>query len=113
MKLHRIEFARLVRDGGERRIVRNADHLEALGMPRDAVAVAHPDRILAAHLPNPVEQRGLAHDFDFGAAEFAVMAALHLSAELGGHRLLSVADAEHRYAGLENRLRGARGNVFS
>ena len=38
---------------------------------------------------------------DLGAAELAVMAALDLAAELLRHRLLAVADAEHRHAGVE------------
>ena len=36
------------------------------------------------------------------------MAALDLAAELLGHRLLAVADAEDRHAGLEDGLRRAR-----
>ncbi len=45
-----------------------------------------------------------ADDFHFGAAEFAVMAALDLAAELRRHRLLAVADAEHRHAGVVDRF---------
>ena len=44
---------------------------------------------------------------DLGAAELAVMAALDLAAELLRHRLLAVADAEHRHAGVD-RSRAAR-----
>ena len=44
---------------------------------------------------------------DIGAAEFAVMAALDLTAELGGHGHLAIADAEHGNAGIEDRLRRA------
>ena len=44
----------------------------------------------------------------FGAAEFAMMAALDLAAELGRHRLFAVADAEHRHAGLIDRRRRER-----
>ncbi len=39
------------------------------------------------------------------------MAAFDLAAELGGHGHLAVADAEHRHAGLEDRLRRARGSL--
>ena len=46
-------------------------------------------------------------DLDIGAAEFAVMAALDRAAELRRHGHLAVADAEHRDAGGEDRLRGA------
>ena len=45
---------------------------------------------------------------DIGAAELAVVAALDLAAELGGHGHLAVADAEHGHAGIEDRLRRAR-----
>jgi hypothetical protein len=47
-------------------------------------------------------------DLDIGAAEFAVMAALDLAAELVAERLLAVADGEDRHAGIDDRLRGAR-----
>ena len=42
-------------------------------------------------------------DIEEGAAEFAVVAALDLAAELHAHGLLAVADAEHRHAGVEDR----------
>jgi hypothetical protein len=48
---------------------------------------------------------------DIGAAELAVMSALDLAAELGGHDHLAVADAEHGNAGIEDRLRRA-GRAF-
>ena len=67
---------------------------------------------LRALLPHALEQRGVLHHLDLGAAEFAVMPALDLAAELRRHRLLAVADAEHRHAGIENRLRGARRRRF-
>ncbi len=74
--------------------------------------MAHPHRIAAADLPDAViERRGLLH-LDLGAAEFAVMAALDLAAELLGHRLLAVADAEYRHAGLVDRLRRQRRAFF-
>ena len=44
----------------------------------------------------------------FGTAEFAVMAGLDLAAELLRHRLLAVADAEHRHAGVIDRRRRQR-----
>ncbi len=47
-------------------------------------------------------------DLDLGAAEFAVMPGLDLAAELLRHGLLAVADAEHRHAGLVDRLRRER-----
>ena len=71
----------------------------------DAVAVAHPDRIALADLPDAVGQRRRYRQLDLGAAELAVMAGLDLAAELMRHRLLAVADAEHRHAGLVDRHR--------
>ena len=104
-----VVFARLVLDDGERRVRRNAGHLEARRHLGDAVAVAHPDGIAFAVAPDILEQvaRRL-HHLDVGAAEFAVMAALDRAAELRRHRHLAVADAEHRHAGVEDRLRRAR-----
>ena len=55
----------------------------------------------------PSSKRALGADGDLGAAEFAVVAAFDLAAELFGHGHLAVADAEHRHAGREDRLRRA------
>src|SRR5258708_3312497 len=62
--------------------------------------MAHPHRIPLALAPYAVEQRTILGHLHLGAAELAVMAALDLAAELVRHRLLAVADAEHRQAGL-------------
>jgi hypothetical protein len=53
-----------------------------------------------------MEEGAVLGDFDFGAAELGGMAGLHLATELRGHRLLAVADAEHRYAGSPDLVRG-------
>ena len=74
----------------------------------DAVAVAHPDRIALADLPDAFGERRRLRHLDLGAAEFAVMAGLDLAAELLRHGLLAVADAEHRHAGLVDRHRRER-----
>ena len=103
-----VVFALLVLDHGERRVRRDADHLEARRHLGDAVAMAHPHRMLLAASPSALEQAARRLDLDIGAAEFAVMAALDLAAELRGHGHLAVADAEHRHAGVEDRLRRAR-----
>ena len=108
MELGGIEFTRVVGDHGDRRVRRGADDLEARGQRGDAVAVAHPHRIFLADLPDTVGQRGRARDLHFGAAELAMMAGLDLAAELDRHRLLAIADAEHRHAGLEDRRRRQR-----
>ena len=44
---------------------------KARGQRGDAVAVAHPDRIALADLPDAVEERARRLDLDIGAAEFA------------------------------------------
>ena len=104
----RIDAARLVGGDGERRVLAHRLDREALGQPRDAVAVAHPDRIALADLPDAVEERALLLDLDVGAAELGGMSALDLAAELHRRRLLAVADREDRQALLEHRLRRAR-----
>ena len=107
MELQAVEAPRLVGDDADRRIWRMADALEARRQLRDAIAVAHPD-CMAALLPDAIEERRFRDRLDLGAAVFAVMAALHLAAELRRHQLLAVADAEDRDAGLEDHLRRAR-----
>ena len=79
-----------------------------LRQPRHAVAVAHPDRIFLALLPDALEQRRVLGDQHLGAAEFAVVAGLDLAAELMRHRLLAVADAEHGDACFEQLFRRER-----
>ena len=101
-------FARLVLDHRERRVRRRAGDDKTRRHFGDAVAMAHPDRMPLAHAPGGIEQPACGLDLDIGAAELAVMAALDLAAELGGHGHLAVADAEHRNAGIEDRLRRAR-----
>ena len=103
MELGGVELALVVGDHRDRRVLRRADHAEAFRQLRHAVAVAHPDRIALALLPHALEQRRVLGHQDLGAAELAVMTALDLAAELLRHRLLAVADAEHRHAGLEDR----------
>ena len=85
-----------------------ANHAKAFWQFGHAVAVAHPDRIFLALLPHALEQRRVLGDVDFGAAEFAVMPALDLAAELLRHCLFAVADAEHRHAGFVDRQRRER-----
>ncbi len=108
MELRGVELALVVRDHGDRRVLRGADHAETLRQLGDAVAVAHPDRIALALLPHALEQRRVLGDQHLGAAELAMMPALDLAAELVRHRLLAVADAEDRHAGVEQFLGGER-----
>ena len=82
--------------------------LEALGQPRDRVAVAHPDRLLAV---DAGEQRVVGGDADVGRAVLAVVERDDVAAELVGHQLGAVADAEDGDpAGPDGRIRprGAR-----
>ena len=109
MELGGVEFAVVVADDGDRRVGRGAEHAEGRRQHGDAVAVAHPDRIFFAFAPDALEQRAVGHDLDLGAAELAMVAALDFAAELLRHRLLAVADAEHRHAGLKDRLGRQRG----
>src|SRR6202011_1601528 len=91
------------------RVRRLADDAESIRQPGDAIAVAHPHRIALALAPYAFEQTAFVDDLDFGATELAVMAALDLAAQLLRHRLLAVADTEHRNAGVVDRLGGERG----
>ncbi len=61
-----------------------------------------------AEILDAVEQARVAAGAHLGVAEFAHLARLDLAAELSGHGLHAVADAQHRHAQLEHRLRRAR-----
>ena len=104
--------ALLVLDHRERRIRRGAGHHKARRHFGDAVAMAHPHLVFAAPVPGGVEQPAVALHLDIGTAELAVVPALDLAAELGGHGHLAVADAEHGHAGIEDFLRRARRALF-
>jgi hypothetical protein len=58
------------------------------------------------------EQRGMAARAHFGITELAHQAVLDLAAELRGHGLHAVADAQHRHAELEHGLRRRRRIAF-
>ena len=56
----RVEAARLVGDHREGRVRRRSPSVsKPVRQPRDPVAVAHPDRIVLAHVPDALEQRAL------------------------------------------------------
>ena len=105
MELGGVEPALLVGDHRDRRIGRGADGHKALGRPRYPIAMAHPYRIALADLPHALIEGRRPGDLHLGAAEFAMMAALDLAAELVRHGLLAIANAEHRHAGLIDRRR--------
>ena len=98
------QAARIVGDGRERRAGRDADGAEAGRQPRHAVAMAHPYRRPLADLEHALEQRRLVDDLKLGAAELAGVPALDHAAKGSHHGLLAIADAEHRHAGIEDRL---------
>lgn len=54
-----------------------------------------------------LEQFGVAMGAHFGVAEFAGVRAFDLAAQLGGHGLHAVADAQHGNAQLEHGVGGA------
>jgi hypothetical protein len=107
VELHRVELPALVAHHREGRVGRNRVGFEAVGELGDPVAVAHPDRVFFPHMPHALEERVLGQDLDLGAAEFRVVPALDLAAELHRHGLLAVADAEHRHLAVEHVLRRA------
>src|SRR5690606_15804108 len=86
---------------------------EALGDAGDLVTVAHPDveteQAVGIHvILDAVEQAALADHVDARIAELTQVGALDLAAELLGHGLHAVANAQHRHAQVEHRLTGTR-----
>jgi hypothetical protein len=70
--------------------------------------VTHPHGLAAALRPDAVEHRALVGHLDQRAAELADGAGLDPAAELLHHRLLAVADAQHRHPRRQQRRVGAR-----
>src|SRR5690606_14773429 len=108
MELHAVDAPPVIGDGGKGRALADRHDAETLGQFRHPVAMAHPDLVLLAGIPEAVEAVAALADIEHSAAAFAVMAALPLPAELGADGLLTVADAEDREAEIEHLLRGAR-----
>src|SRR5690606_12139702 len=103
----------LVTDRGDRAARRAGDDVEAGRDIGDLVAVAHPDveaeyAIIVHVVLDTVEQLRLADQVDARIAELTHFRALHLAAQLLGHGLHAIADAEQRHAQIEHRLRRAR-----
>lgn len=61
----------LINGDGERRILGNADHLEALRRARHTIAVAHPHRIALADFPQSLNNGDDLRISHIGAAEFS------------------------------------------
>ena len=80
--------------------------MEALGQPGDRVAMAHPDRLVAVETG---EQAVIAGDGHGRRAVLALRGREDVAAELEGHELGAVADAEDgEPAGPDRRVRLGR-----
>ena len=90
-----------VADGREGRVLAGRQHLEALGQPQDAIAVAHPDDALGA-AGEVGEERVVALDLEQRAAVLAVVGLLDQAAEPVGEQLQPVTDPEHRHAEVDD-----------
>jgi hypothetical protein len=117
VELHRVVAARLVGHAGDRATGGGGHQLEARRQAGNLVAVAHPDLEHAmafrrAEILDVLEQVGVAMGAHLGVAEFAVIAPLDLAAQLHGHSLHAVADAQHRHAQVPHGLRRAQLVVF-
>ncbi len=107
VELQAVEAPFLVRHAGQGRVVRGADGMKAGRQGVDPVAVAHPDVQQAVALGAGVvldvpQQPGVAAGAHLGVAVLAMGRRGDLAAELGGHGLHAVADAEHRDAEFED-----------
>jgi len=97
MELDRVEAALGRGDGGVFGVVGRGDGAKAFRELGEAVAVAHPDAEFFAGREGGEDADGVVHAHA-GRAVFALLARLDFAAELVGHELLAVADAEHRDA---------------
>jgi hypothetical protein len=114
MELDAVETARLVAHRRDRRAVGGREQLEARRQRHDLVAVAHPHvqarrALLVDVVADAVEQAAGGRDAHLRVAELAPVRGLDAPAELCGHRLHAVADAEQRDAHVEQRRGHARG----
>ena len=107
VELHGVDVARLIGDGGEGRAVGFSNDLEPVGDRIHAIAMAHPHLMARAWRPHPFKQTARLDYIDHGAAEFAMVRAFNVAAELGADRLFAVTDAEDRRAVVKDRLVGA------
>ena len=100
-----VELALFIFDGRIGRVLGNAFHHKARRQLRDPVAMAHPHRMLGPVAPHALEQGRRRLHRNLRPAEFPVVPALHLAAELRRQKHLAIADAEHRNPRLEHDLR--------
>jgi hypothetical protein len=107
VELHAVEAARLVGDAGERGVVGLGDDAKAVRERLDPVAVAHPDVEQAVALGRGVvldvaQQPGVPAGAHLRIAVLALGGRRDAAAELRGHGLHAIADAEHRHAEIEH-----------
>ena len=91
VELDAVQVALGCSQAGVRRRVGLGRRAEAVRQPGDRVAVAHPDRLLALETD---EQPVLRGDRHVGRAVLAVVGGHDVAAQLAGHQLRPVADAE-------------------
>ena len=116
MELHAVPALGLKGERGHRHALGAGGDGELRRRGADVVAVAHPHvetRRRAGMVRQTFEQTVLRDDRDFGVAVFARVGGFGLAAQLLGHRLHAVADAQQRQAAVEHVLRRARRAVFS
>ena len=114
MELHAVETTGLVRNTRKRRVIGGGNDFESGRQLCDTVAMAHPHVqpfgaaviLLVAQVVK--ELRVAVHAYA-RVAEFALVRAFDLPAELRRHGLLAIADAEDRDLHVEDLLRCARG----
>ena len=105
VELDAVQVARRVDEAGERRGVGLGGRAEAVRQAGDRVAVAHPDRLVAIEAG---EEAVVGGDRDGRRAVLALVEREDVAAELVGHQLGAVADAEDRDPAAPDRRVGPR-----
>ena len=92
----------VIGDQRKRSAIAGGDDAESFRELCDLVAVAHPHLVPLADVPQAFKEHTRLGHGQERAAEFAAFAGLvtrlHFAAELGGHHLLAVTDAQDREA---------------
>ena len=116
VELHRVKFARFVRHTRNRASVGLSHEAKSIGQFGHRITVAHPyiEQTMSVGIGlvlDIIKQCRMPTRTDFRKAEFAwfteCFRSLNLAAELLGHRLHTVANAEHRHAEFKHNLRCA------
>ena len=111
MELHAVETARFVGNAGQRRVAGLCDDAEAGRQGVDSVAMAHPDveqavALRAGMVLDIAQQPGMAARAHLRIAVLALARRGDAAAELRGHSLHAVADAEHGHTEVEHQRVG-------